>query len=87
MAATAKLRRLAKTVSRQPEWILALAISLAVVWLHFFFLRHAGGFWRDEVNLINLSGSTFAGGNVEGFVSGADAAAGQRLDGHRPGPK
>ena len=56
MAANANLRRLAKTVSRQPEWILALAVSLAVVWLHFFFLRHAGGFWRDEVNLINLSG-------------------------------
>ena len=56
MAASAKLRGLAKTVSRQPEWILALAISLAVVWLHFFFLWHAGGFWRDEVNLINLSG-------------------------------
>jgi hypothetical protein len=56
MAANANLRRLAKTVSRQPEWILALTISLAVVWLHFFFLWHAGGFWRDEVNLINLSG-------------------------------
>jgi len=56
MAASANLRRLAKTVSRQPEWILALAVSLAVVWLHFYFLWHAGGFWRDEVNLINLSG-------------------------------
>jgi hypothetical protein len=56
MAASANLRRLAKTVSRQPEWILALAASLAVVWLHFYFLWHAGGFWRDEVNLINLSG-------------------------------
>ncbi len=29
---------------------------MAVVWLHFFFLLHAGGLWRDEVNLINLSG-------------------------------
>ncbi len=56
MASTAKLRRLAKTVSRQPEWILALAATVAVVWLHFFFLLHAGGLWRDEVNLINLSG-------------------------------
>ena len=55
MAATAILRRLAKTISRQPEWILALTASLAVVWLHFFFLLHAGGFWRDEVNLLNLS--------------------------------
>ena len=34
---------------------MALATSLAVVWLHFYFLWHAGGFWRDEVNLINLS--------------------------------
>jgi hypothetical protein len=56
MAANAYLRRLAKTVSRQPEWILALIASLAVIWLHFYFLWHAGGFWRDEVNLINLSG-------------------------------
>ena len=56
MASTAKLQRLAKTVSRQPEWILALAATLAVVWLHLFFLLHAGGLWRDEVNLINLSG-------------------------------
>jgi hypothetical protein len=55
MASTATLRRLAKTVSRQPEWILALAVGLAVVCLHFYFLCHAGGFWRDEVNLINLS--------------------------------
>ena len=55
MASTAKLRRLAKTVSRQPEWILALAATVAVVWLHFFFLLHVGGLWRDEVNLINLS--------------------------------
>ena len=56
MAASAKFRRLAKTISRQPEWILALAATSAVVWLHFYFLSHAGGFWRDEVNLINLSG-------------------------------
>ena len=35
---------------------MALVASLAVVWLHFYFLWHAGGFWRDEVNLINLSG-------------------------------
>jgi hypothetical protein len=56
MASTTKLQRLAKTVSRQPEWILALAATVAVVWLHFFFLLHAGGLWRDEVNLINLSG-------------------------------
>jgi len=55
MVASANLRRLVKAVSRQPEWILALAVSLAVIWLHFYFLFHAGGLWRDEVNLINLS--------------------------------
>ena len=35
---------------------MALTMSIFIIWLHFFFLRHAGGFWRDEVNLINLSG-------------------------------
>jgi len=56
MASTANPGRLAKAISRRPEWILALGVSLTVVWLHFYFLWHAGGFWRDEVNLINLSG-------------------------------
>ena len=56
MAATANSPQLARIISRQPEWILALAATVAVVWLHFFFLWHVGGFWRDEVNLINLSG-------------------------------
>jgi hypothetical protein len=56
MAASANLRRLAKTITRQPEWILALAATMAVIWLHSYFLCHAGAFWRDEVNLINLSG-------------------------------
>lgn len=40
---------------RRPEWVLALAATLAVVWLHFYFWRHAGGLWRDEVNLVNLA--------------------------------
>ena len=31
-------------------------ITVAVIWLHFFFLIHAGGLWRDEVNLVNLAG-------------------------------
>jgi hypothetical protein len=35
----------------------ATLITAAIVWLHFFFLFHAGGFWRDEVNLINLAAS------------------------------
>ena len=42
-------------ILRQPEWILAAAASLAAVWLHFYFLGHAGALWRDEVNLVNLA--------------------------------
>ena len=42
-------------ILRQPEWILAVAASLAAVWLHFYFLGHAGALWRDEVNLVNLA--------------------------------
>ena len=49
------IRPLAKQIMRQPDWLAAFAVTLVILWLHFFFLRHAGGFWRDEVNLINLS--------------------------------
>src|SRR5277367_2384098 len=35
----------------------AILITAAIIGLHIFFLFHAGGFWRDEVNLINLSAS------------------------------
>ena len=41
----------------QPEWLLALALTLAAAGLNGFFVFHAGGFWRDEVNLINLAAS------------------------------
>lgn len=39
----------------QPDWLIAAAITGLIVWVHIFFLLHVGGFWRDEVNLINLS--------------------------------
>lgn len=45
-----------KKILRRPEWLAAILITAAIVWLHFYFLLHAGGFWRDEVNLINLAG-------------------------------
>jgi len=32
-----------------------MAITLAALWMHLAFLTHAGGLWRDEVNLVNLS--------------------------------
>jgi hypothetical protein len=35
----------------------AISITAAIVALHLFFLFHAGGFWRDEVNVINLAAS------------------------------
>jgi hypothetical protein len=35
----------------------AVLITAAIIGLHLFFLFHAGGFWRDEVNLINLAAS------------------------------
>jgi hypothetical protein len=41
----------------QPEWLLALGLTLAAAGLNCFFMFHAGGFWRDEVNLINLAAS------------------------------
>ena len=41
---------------RQPGWMTAILITLIIVGFHFYFLLHAGGFWRDEVNLINVAG-------------------------------
>jgi hypothetical protein len=45
-----------KTFLRQPDWVVAVLITAAVIWLHCFFSIHAGGLWRDEVNLVNLAG-------------------------------
>jgi len=37
-------------------WPAAILMTLAAVWLHFYFLFHAGGLWRDEVQVVNLAG-------------------------------
>lgn len=37
------------------EWILTALLIAAAVGLHVIFLIHAGGLWRDEVNLVNLA--------------------------------
>jgi hypothetical protein len=37
------------------NWLLAVAATVAVPALHFYFLTHAGGLWRDEVNSLNLA--------------------------------
>jgi hypothetical protein len=34
----------------------AILMTIAAVWLHFYFLFHAGGLWRDEVQVVNLAG-------------------------------
>jgi len=47
-----------KSFLRQPEWLLAAGITLAVVGLNIFFLFHAGGFCGDEVDVINLASRT-----------------------------
>ena len=44
-----------KNFLRQPEWLAAIVITLAAVGFHFYFLLHAGGCWRDEVNLLNVA--------------------------------
>lgn len=36
-------------------WVFAIATTGLVVGLHIYFWIHAGGLWRDEVNLINLA--------------------------------
>jgi hypothetical protein len=57
MAAMSNTGRVAKIFLRRPDWIAAVIISCAIIGLHFFFWLHAGGLWRDEVNLVNLAGS------------------------------
>lgn len=34
----------------------AILMTIAAVWLHLYFLFHAGGLWRDEVQVVNLAG-------------------------------
>jgi len=31
-------------------------MTIAAIWLHFYFLYHVGGLWRDEVQVVNLAG-------------------------------
>jgi len=45
----------ARSCLRQPEWLTAILLTALIAGLHGYFLLHAGGLWRDEVNLINLA--------------------------------
>jgi len=42
-------------IFRQPEWLAAFLITVVIIGFHFYLLSNAGGFWRDEVNLINVA--------------------------------
>ena len=52
-----RLRHLgqAMPVLRHLNWIVAALVTLCAVYLHVLFLLNAGGLWRDEVVLVNLS--------------------------------
>lgn len=43
------------TPSRDANWLLAVIATAAVLALHFYFLTHVGGLWRDEVSSLNLA--------------------------------
>jgi hypothetical protein len=53
-----KSKNILKNPSRAKiNWFIALLLVLVIGWLHWTFRQTAGGFWRDEVNLINLAAS------------------------------
>jgi hypothetical protein len=52
-----RLRHFLQTtpVLRYSDWITAALVSLFAIYLHALFFLNAGGLWRDEVDLVNLS--------------------------------
>jgi len=44
-----------KTLLRRSEWVVAGLVTVAAIWLHFFYLIHAGGLWRDEISVKNIA--------------------------------
>ena len=47
--------REATPVLRYSNWIAAALVTLCATYLHALFFLNAGGLWRDEVDLVNLS--------------------------------
>jgi len=43
------------TLLRRIEWLVAVLIAGAAVWLHCFYLVHAGGLWRDEISVKSIA--------------------------------
>ncbi len=54
MPASQNKQRWKDTLCR-PDWIFAVLLTALIAGFHIYFLEQAGGFSRDEVNLINLS--------------------------------
>lgn len=50
---------------RQPAWLAAIFITVIILGWHFYFWWHAGGLWRDEVNLINLASRSSVAGMAQ----------------------
>src|SRR5215468_3024277 len=48
------LRR-ATVALRHSDWIAAALVTVCALYLHALFFLNAGGLWRDEVDLVNLS--------------------------------
>src|SRR5262245_4102850 len=53
----APLRRFGQAMPlfRYSHWIVATLVTLFAVYLHALFFLNAGGLWRDEIELVNLS--------------------------------
>jgi len=51
----ARLRHFGQAVLRYSNWIAAAVVTLCAVYLHALFFLNAGGLWRDEIELVNLS--------------------------------
>ena len=45
-----------ETFLRRAQWVIAILITGVAIAFHFYYWLHVGGLWRDEVNLVNLSG-------------------------------
>src|ERR1700690_1343416 len=43
------------TALRRSEWMVAILATIAAGGLHFFYLMHAGGLWRDEISVQSIA--------------------------------
>jgi hypothetical protein len=49
------IQSLQKKYPLRLDWILALIVTAAAVFLHLVFLKNAGGLWRDEAGVVRLA--------------------------------